>query len=121
MLIAAAAQTWNVSKQECIAEAGFVKKGDELFDAKGNRVEFDLITNSTSTATERPTILLQPKDFSLRVPAQDYDVATFNASCNFDNGNNPNFPSRTLQSYIEQLSAATIHRLRTGAEHASDL
>jgi hypothetical protein len=85
--------------------------------------EFDRMVNHTGhVTTASPFIRLQPEDFAIRVPAQEYDVATFNATtCQIDNGRSGNTTSpRTLQSFIEQLSAATIHQLRTGAEQASD-
>ncbi|CAN5516922.1 ABC transporter substrate-binding protein [soil metagenome] len=61
-----------------LAEAGFVKKGDELFDAKGNRVEFDLITNSGNTGRDACCITIKEelKKLGIKVNYQPIDFNT---------------------------------------------
>lgn len=64
-----------------LAEAGFVKKGDELFDAKGNRVEFDLITNSGNTGRDACCITIKEELKKLGIKV-NYQPIEFNTMTN---------------------------------------
>lgn len=61
-----------------LAEAGFVKRGEELFDAKGNRVEFDLMTNSGNTGRDACCITIKEelKKLGIKVNYQPIDFNT---------------------------------------------
>lgn len=64
--------------KKLLAEAGFVKKGDELFDSKGRRVEFDLMTNSGNDIRDGICITLKEelKKLGIKVNYQPIDFAT---------------------------------------------
>ena len=64
-----------------LGEAGFVKKGDELFDAKGNRVEFDLITNSGNTGRDACCITIKEELKKLGIKV-NYQPIEFNTMTN---------------------------------------
>jgi len=64
-----------------LAEAGFVKKGTELFDAKGHRVEFDLLTNSGNTGRDACCIAIKEELKKLGIKV-NYQAIEFNTMTN---------------------------------------
>lgn len=66
--------------QKLLAESGFVKKGDELYDKKGNRVEFDLMTNSGNSVRDAISITIKEslKKLGIKVNYQpiDFNIMT---------------------------------------------
>ncbi len=63
--------------QQLLAQAGFVKKGDELYDAKGNRVEFNMVTNAGNTLRDAACAILR-RDWSKLGIKINYQQVNFN-------------------------------------------
>jgi hypothetical protein len=72
--------------------------------------EFDTVGNQSDS------ILLNPKDFSIRLESLDYDEARHNESCHYIAENQMD----DLQSFMETISEEEILRLRQGAQKATD-
>src|SRR6185369_12983568 len=66
--------------EKLLAKGGFVKKGEQLFDSSGHRVEFTLITNSGNSQRDATCIMIvndfkklgikvnyQPIDFNIMI------------------------------------------------------
>lgn len=66
---------------QLLAEAGFVKKGEELYDAKGHRVEFDLYTNSGNDVRDGICITLKEELKKLGIKV-NYQPIEFNTMTN---------------------------------------
>lgn len=66
---------------QILAEAGFVKKGEELFDSKGNRVEFDLLTNSGNDIRDGVCITVKQELKKLGIKV-NYQPIEFNTLIN---------------------------------------
>jgi peptide/nickel transport system substrate-binding protein len=64
-----------------LKEAGFVKKGNDLYDAKGNLVEFDLITNSGNTGRDACCITIKEELKKLGIKV-NYQPIEFNTMTN---------------------------------------
>lgn len=70
---------YNLNKAaEMLKEAGFVLKKDELYDADGNRVEFNLVTNSGNTQRDATCAILR-KDWGKLGIKVNYKPVEFNA------------------------------------------
>ncbi|HND05680.1 MAG TPA: ABC transporter substrate-binding protein, partial [Candidatus Obscuribacter sp.] len=67
--------------KKLLKEDGFVLKGDELFDKKGNRVEFDLITNAGNTIRDAVCIHIKEQLKLLGIKV-NYAPIEFNAMIN---------------------------------------
>ena len=63
--------------QDKLAEAGYVKKGDQLMDPDGNPVEFDLVTNSGNTERDATCAILR-KDWGKLGIKVNYKAIQFN-------------------------------------------
>jgi hypothetical protein len=70
---------------------------------------------SNTTTTTTTTILLDPNDFSIRVPSNDYLEAK-----HYDNCTKINNTDNDLQAYMESISVDDIQRLRRGVQQATD-
>jgi peptide/nickel transport system substrate-binding protein len=64
-----------------LAHSGFVKKGGQLYDAKGNAVEFDLTTNSGNGIRDAVCIMLK-EDFKKLGVKVNYQPMEFNTMTN---------------------------------------
>jgi len=64
-----------------LAEAGFIRKGEALFDDKGNRVEFDLLTNSGNTGRDACCIAIKEELKKLGIKV-NYQAIDFNIMTN---------------------------------------
>jgi len=62
---------------QILKEAGFVKKGDDLYDADGNLVEFNLVTNSGNTQRDATCAILR-KDWGKLGIKVNYKPVQFN-------------------------------------------
>jgi hypothetical protein len=72
--------------------------------------EFDTVSNQSDS------ILLNPKDFSIRLSSLNYHEARHNGSCHYISENQTD----DLQSFMETISEEEILRLRQGAQKATD-
>ena len=71
---------YKYSIEEAQAElekAGFKKQGDDLFDAKGNRVEFNLVTNAGNTMRDASCAILR-RDWGKLGIKVNYQPVQFN-------------------------------------------
>jgi hypothetical protein len=75
--------------------------------------EVDTVLASNTTSTTN--ILLDPNDFSIRVPSKDFLEAKHYRNCTkFEAA------SGDLQAYMESIPLEEIQRLRRGVQHATD-
>jgi hypothetical protein len=75
--------------------------------------EVDTVLASNTTSTTK--ILLDPNDFSIRVPSQDFLEAKHHENCTkFEAAPDD------LQAYMESIPLEEIQRLRRGVQHATD-
>jgi len=69
---------YNLTKAaQLLKEAGFEKRGNELYDQDGNRVEFNLVTNAGNTQRDATCAILR-KDWTELGIKVNYETVQFN-------------------------------------------